>query len=37
VLMSVRLNAGVAHRVSGIGTKDTIFTWGVGVQIPIGW
>jgi hypothetical protein len=37
VLMSVRLNAGVAHRVSGAGTKDTIFTWGVGVQIPIGW
>ena len=37
IMMSVRLNAGVAHRVNGTGTKDTIFTWGVGVQIPIGW
>jgi hypothetical protein len=26
-----------AHRVSGAGTKDTIFTWGVGIQIPVGW
>ena len=30
ILMSVRLNAGVAHRVNGTGTKDTIFSWGRG-------
>lgn len=38
VLMSVRLSAGVAHRVAGTpGPKATIFTWSVGAQIPVGW
>ena len=38
VLMSVRLSAGVAHRVAGTsGPKATIFTWSVGAQIPLGW
>jgi hypothetical protein len=38
VLMSVRLSAGVAHRVSGSsGSKSTVFTWSAGVQIPVGW
>jgi hypothetical protein len=38
ILMSVRLSAGVAHRTAGPpGLKATIFTWSVGVQIPLGW
>jgi hypothetical protein len=39
VIMSVRLSAGVAHRPAGTaaGPKATIVTWGVGVQIPLGW
>jgi hypothetical protein len=38
VLMSVRLSAGAAHRTAGThGPKGTIFTVGVGVQIPLGW
>lgn len=38
VLMSVRLSAGAAHRTAGVaGPKATIFTWSVGVQIPLGW
>ncbi len=38
VIMSVRLSAGVAHRVAGhAGQKATIFTWNVGVQVPLGW
>ena len=38
VIMSVRLSAGVARRAAGTpGPKATIFTWGVGVQIPLGW
>ena len=38
VLMSVRLSAGVARRTAGAsGPKATIFTWSVGVQIPLGW
>jgi hypothetical protein len=38
VLMSVRLSAGVAHRAAGPpGPKATIFTWSVGVQLPLGW
>jgi hypothetical protein len=38
VLMSVRLSAGAAHRIAGkSGPKATIFTWSVGVQIPLGW
>ena len=38
IIMSVRLSAGVAHRVAGAsGSKATIFTWNVGVQIPLGW
>ena len=38
VLMSVRLSAGVAHRAAGMpGPKATVFTWSVGVQIPLGW
>jgi hypothetical protein len=38
VLMSVRLSAGVAHRTAGApGPHGTIFTWSVGVQIPLGW
>ena len=38
VLMSVRLSAGVAHRADGPpGPKATIFTWSVGVQLPLGW
>jgi hypothetical protein len=38
VLMSVRLSAGVAHRVAGPpGPKATIFTWRAGVQLPLGW
>jgi hypothetical protein len=38
VLMSVRLSAGAAHRTSGTNSgKATIFTWSVGVQIPLGW
>ena len=38
VIMSVRLSAGVAHRVAGLpGPKATIFTWSAGVQIPLGW
>jgi len=38
VIMSVRLAAGAAHRTAGPpGPKATIFTWSVGVQIPLGW
>jgi hypothetical protein len=38
VIMSVRLSVGVAHRTAGTrGPKVTIFTWSVGVQIPLGW
>ena len=38
VLMSVRVGAGIAHRVSGTdGPKATIFTWSIGVQLPLGW
>ncbi|MCX6539302.1 MAG: hypothetical protein NT151_10290 [Acidobacteria bacterium] len=38
VLMGARLSAGVSHRIAGSsGSKDTIFTFGVGVQIPFGW
>lgn len=38
VLMDVRLSAGVAHRTAGApGPNATIFTWSVGVQIPLGW
>jgi len=38
VIMSVRLSAGAAHRTSGpSGPNATIFTWSVGVQIPLGW
>jgi hypothetical protein len=38
VLMDVRLSAGVAHRTAGTpGPNATIFTWSVGVQIPLGW
>jgi hypothetical protein len=38
VIMSVRLSAGVAHRHAGTaGPKATIVTWGVGVQLPLGW
>lgn len=38
VIMSVRLSAGVARRAAGTpGPKATIFTWSVGVQIPLGW
>ena len=38
VIMSVRLSAGVAHRTAGTPSpKATIFTWSVGVQIPLGW
>ena len=38
VLMSVRLSAGVAHRVAGdSGSRATVFTWSAGVQIPVGW
>jgi predicted S18 family serine protease len=37
-LMSVRVAAGVAHRVSGTdGSKATIFTWSIGVQLPLTW
>jgi hypothetical protein len=31
----VRVTAGVAHRLGGLGGKATIFTWSGGVQIPI--
>jgi hypothetical protein len=38
VIMSVRLSAGVAHRAAGpTGSKAMVFTWSVGVQIPVGW
>jgi hypothetical protein len=38
VLMSVRLSIGAAHRTSGpTSGKATIFTWSVGMQIPLGW
>ena len=38
VIMSVRLSAGAAHRTAGpAGPDATIFTWSVGVQIPLGW
>jgi hypothetical protein len=38
VIMSVRVSAGVARRAAGPpGSKPTIFTWSVGVQIPLGW
>jgi hypothetical protein len=38
VIMSVRLSAGIAHRTAGTaGPKATIVTWGVGVQVPLGW
>ena len=38
VIMSVRLSAGAARRTAGVpGPKATIFTWSVGVQIPLGW
>ena len=38
VIMSVRLSAGAAHRTAGpSGPKATIFTWSVGVQVPVGW
>ncbi len=38
VLMSVRLHAGVSHGIAGpTQSKATIFTWGIGVQIPLGW
>ena len=30
--MSVRIGLGVAHRVSGPGPRDTVFTWNVGVR-----
>jgi hypothetical protein len=34
----VRFSAGVAQRVAGpAGPKGTIFTWSVGLQIPLGW
>ena len=32
VYMSVRLGFGVAHRISGPGPRDTVFTWNVGVR-----
>ena len=38
VLMSVRLSAGVAQRAAGPSeSRATIFTWSVGVQVPVGW
>jgi len=38
LIMSVRLAAGAAHRTAGPpGPKSTIFTWSVGVQLPLGW
>jgi len=38
VIMSVRLSAGVARRTAGDpAPKATIFTWSVGVQLPLGW
>lgn len=33
--MSVRMALGVAHRVSGHGPRDTVFTWNVGFRT--GW
>lgn len=36
--MSVRVSAGVAHRIAGAsGSKATVFIWSVGVQVPLGW
>lgn len=32
VYLSVRMGLGVAHRVSGPGPHDTVFTWNVGVR-----
>jgi hypothetical protein len=32
VYLSVRIGVGVAHRVSGPGPRDTVFTWNVGVR-----
>jgi hypothetical protein len=35
---AARMTAGVEHRVSGpSGPHATIFTWTLGVQVPIGW
>jgi hypothetical protein len=33
--MSVRIGLGAAHRVSGPGPRDTVFTWNVGFRT--GW
>lgn len=38
VISLMKVSAGVAHRVAGLsGQKAMIFTWSVGVQVPIGW
>jgi len=38
VLTVIKFDVGIAHRVSGpTGPKAMIFTWRVGVQIPVGW
>jgi hypothetical protein len=37
-LSVVRVTAGIERRISGAsGPKATIFTWSVGVQVPLGW
>jgi hypothetical protein len=34
----VRFSAGYAHRIGGAaGPKANTFTWGVGLQLPLGW
>jgi hypothetical protein len=34
----VRFSAGYAHRIGGpAGSKANTFTWGVGLQLPLGW
>jgi len=38
VFLSVRTTIGVAHRVAGPkGPGGTIFTWSLGIQIPLRW
>lgn len=37
-LAAFRVTAGVERRVAGpAGPRATVFTWGVGIQIPFGW
>lgn len=37
-LAAFRVTAGVERRVAGpAGPRATVFTWGVGAQIPLGW